>query len=116
MSDISDESVRRTVEQALSSVRDDIARLKDSVGRVEGRLTEVHQVNSEVQRLIASVDQLTRGMQTSQDIDTIRLGVEDIRQRVFNIERGMQETVNYLRERHQQIANDEANRRARQDK
>lgn len=116
MSEISDESVRRTVEQALSGIRDDIARLKDSVNRVDGRLTEVHQISGEMQHLMASVDQLARGMQSSQDIENMRVSVDDIRLRVLNIERGVQESTNYLRERQQQLANDEANRRARQDK
>ncbi len=116
MNDISDESVRRTVEHALAGVRDDIARLKDSIGRVEGRIAEIHQINSDVQHVAASVDQLMRNMQSPQDIENLKIGIDDIRLRVFNIERGMQETVNFLRERHQQLANEEANRRARQDK
>lgn len=107
MSDLTSGDVQRIVQDGLRDIRDNVQRIRDDVHRVEQRTndldmsqTEIREMAQELHRVLPELDRLTKWAEhdrhETQEIAMLHRNSEDIKARVQNIERGVQQLTGYL--------------------
>jgi len=107
MGELTRDDVGRAVHDALHDMNNEIARIRDAVIRVDHRTNDLNDSQREIsaltrtmQQVIPSLDVLTRraqqGSSEMQEHQRMRIDIDDVKQRVQNMERGVLQIVSYL--------------------
>ena len=110
MGELTRDDVGRAVRDALHDINNEMTRIRDAVTRVDQRTSDLDDSQREItaltqtmQQVIPTLDMLSRhaqeGSNETQEHQRMRTDVDDIKQRVQNMERGILQIVSYLQAR-----------------
>ncbi|MEP6710320.1 MAG: hypothetical protein ABJA64_01220 [Candidatus Saccharibacteria bacterium] len=97
MADVSKDDVQRAVQDGIRDVKDNMQRVKDSVQRIE-------QHTNGLERVQPMVEDFSR--RSIQEFERLRSDSEDMKLRIQNIERGIQQITGYLQAQSKIVADE----------
>lgn len=112
MTEVTRDDVQRAVQEGVREIRYNMLRVKESVQRIDQRTNDLdnsQQHITELKRLQPVMEDFNRRSQL--EFEHLRAISEDMKLRVQNIERGVQQITEYLQAQSQAVAEEKGYKR-----